>query len=195
VTGLDDLEELALLLDKDFEGWRSSLSPAEKCDLAYYQAWGFDRINRFLRGAFDPSVTPATLRQVSSAIKNIDSALQRTSMRRSVTVFRGVVDGPATLGVPLSDVTSGIAFGDQAYLSTSLDAAAARTKAGNTPTSLAFKIEVPVGQSAAWFGQLGKKAYRLEYELLLPRQSRLLVLDFDQCSALPTLHVEVMANE
>lgn len=96
---------------------------------------------------------------------------------------------------PFLIVTPGVSFSDQAYLSTSLDPAAARTKAGNTPTSLIFKIEVPVGQSAAWFGQLGKKTYRLEYELLLPRQSRLLVLDFDRCSTLPTFHVEVMANE
>jgi hypothetical protein len=194
VATADELEALARLLDREFEQWRANLTPGERCDLTYYQAWGFDRINRSLRG-IDQNLQSDVVRRVALSIRSIDAALEKTSLERPLTVYRGVVDGPATLGKPPSDVSPGETFVDDAYLSTSLDVKAATSKAGKTATSLILKIDVPVGQQAAWFGQLGKKAYRTEYELLLPREVKLKVLDLGMCGTLPMLHVAVTTDE
>ena len=190
----DELEALAQLLDGDFESWRGQLTPAELCDLRYYQASGFWHINRYLRRLYDVEPSEGTLRQVSSAISNIDAALRRIALVRSLTVYRGVVDGPRTLGMPLEDATPTAHFADQAYLSTSLDLRAAKSKAADTQTSLILQIDVPLGQSAGWFGLLGKNIYRSEYEVLLPRQVRMEVVDLGQCGSVPMLHVKVVTD-
>lgn len=191
----DEVEALASVLDSDFANWRGSLTVVERCDLAHYQGWGYFHINRALRGVDDPKLTPIILHQVGLAVANIDAAIAKASLARDVSVFRGVIDGPATLGMAIADATPGTTFRQTAYLSTSIDPRAALTKAGKTPTSLVMKIEVPAGQPAAWMGQIGKKSYRGEFELLLPRQLPIRTLDLAECGNLPMLHVEVIVDE
>jgi hypothetical protein len=184
-----ELEALAKAVDTDFAQWVESLTPGEKAELRYYQGFGYDRINPALRSLQRATTDPEALRKIDIAIEKIDSAISKGATARDLTVYRGVADSSLTLGSPIDSIALGSTFRDPAYLSTSLSPRAALVKAGTRPAPAVMQIDVPSGTPAAWFGTLGKKTYRAEYELLLSRESTIEVLDLGTCESLPMLHV------
>jgi hypothetical protein len=184
------IDTTANLLDEEFSEWSAGLTPGERCDLRYYQANGYTRINGFLRRTGAP-LDEDKKRVVDIALTNIDAAMDKGELVRPVTVYRGVRDGAATLGMPVEDALPGTEFTDFGYASTSLDPAAAVTKAGPADGSLMLQISLTLGQHAAWMPAIAH-VHRREYELLLPRGTWFRVVSSTTSEKPPMITLEVV---
>lgn len=185
----DNTEAAAEYLDTSYAAWRQSLSDDERKAVENYAGNGFARINANLRGQNDPNAFGEERlvpdEQVADRIAALDAAFSRPDgvAPGDMVVYRAI-NGSAgdrlleahqqgNLVVPGEQAS----ITDPAYMSTSLDPD--RAVAGSNygyRTTTKFEVRVRRGQRAIAPGELSG-FHRRELEVILPRGTRLAILD------------------
>jgi hypothetical protein len=155
-------------LDDDFEPWLDSLTDDEIQSLLNYQGRNFALYNAFFR---DPDGVADELDDQGFALieevtERIDAVLERGSLQRDVTCYRGLKDFGALFGRRSPSEIVGFGFEERAYCSTSTDEYRARRFVEN---GFLLVFEAPAGTGAAWMPMLQHETYSAQRELLLER--------------------------
>jgi hypothetical protein len=174
-------------LESHSAAWSSKLSDGEKDAIQSYTSSGYHEINGALRAGSKNDLR----------IKDLDSALSKSTMPETTTVYRG---GP----IDQKAMKVGAIAKDKGYLSGSLDPGYAATYSHRTSLETrsklsksgmemaSWKITVPKGAKAAPLG--GTSANRGEGEVLMPRGSKLKVTKIDTSGGYgkTVVHAELM---
>jgi hypothetical protein len=138
--------------------WKKSLTPEEHHYIRTYTGQSYDPINKALR---DPKTGPKE--GSSPLIKELDRAINRSSLKENTTVYRGISD-LSKLGIDPSKAV-GTTIKDPAYMSVSLNDKIAKKYAGDSGAIL--KISAPKGSKGASMGGISR--YPKEHEVLFSR--------------------------
>ena len=136
----------------------------------YYTGLGYLRINARLRGDAQPDA------QLEGAIERLDSALEKSTLKSDMVVFRGF---PRWYSEYMR--RTGIAVGsilyDDAFLSTSTSEEVSKAFA-EWPDGLLIRIVIPKGSKAMDLSPYSTKPD--EKEILLPRGTGLRIVRYDR---------------
>lgn len=164
LKGIYASDELRALAQKHYD----AMTQAERDAYVEYVDGGDKAINNTLRGRHlspgDYKVDDKTV-DVDGDIQHLDKALDRSTLPKALTVYRGGGD------THLAGMQPGDLLTDKGYLSTSahMDVAfrfGIQTKGISNPTATLFKIDLPAGSHAAL-----ARGFDIEHEVLLPRNS------------------------
>jgi len=166
------VDGIAARLDADFAAWRASLSFGEVAELRLYQSTGYLTLNTFLRNE-QTGYDDEALARIDSRIETIDAGISKGRVASPLRVYRGLRDPEAVFGTDDLQTLIGEFTAEPAYLSTSLDPVVAVGMTITAASPLLIVLDVPAGQEAAWLGLAGDPKRRREFELLLPRRTRI----------------------
>ena len=167
------------------EHFTSDLTSAERDVVSEYGGNGYTPINKELRyaGKNDVPISPTkktyqgTL--ITDAVKNIDSAIQTSTVDQDITVFRGIPEGTAKK-MATETIQPGTIVSDHGYMSTTL-----RRQVTNSFGGTELEIRIPKGTSALSMDQAGTASMG-ESEVLLPRDTQLRVISVDRAPSYTT---------
>ena len=162
-VNLDDGWREAARKERSLLASRPDLSDAERKAVRQYTTEDYKEINSRLRAS-----TPAAGGK-SPLVKAIDAAMARSSMPENVVTWRGA---GRTLGAQIKAGAIGVGdvMEDRAFMSTSIIKKKALDFNATTDTAV-LKIRVPEGARGMYVDDISDS--RGEYELLLPRGTRL----------------------
>ena len=147
--------------------WVQGLSKSEKSSLRAYTGDDFFDINHDLRAG---QALPGNLGKIS---RNMDSALERTSIPEDIVVYRGQKSaGMMEQSVDDPQQAVGHVYEDKGYVSTGLEAGT------GTASNFRFELEIPKGSQGALVSPFSQHA--AEYELILPRNSKFEITYVDE---------------
>lgn len=134
-----------------------------------YTGAEYAAINRHLRGqrlpyGYEPD-------DVTPIIARMDQAMAASTLAVDIAVHRGVLDASVMFGDRLDRDLTGLEWSEQAYLSTTANAASAAGFARGGETPVVMRILVPAGTPAVEASDM-----RLEAEVLITRGQRLRVV-------------------
>lgn len=173
-----DSVERGLLAKKNSKHgqWIKSLTPDERDALSWYTADGYGDVNDFWRKRNGWEYINAE--NVKEASKHLDDIISRFELKDNIVVQRGVED----IFLPSFDVDDidsvedliGKTFTDAGYGSST-------ALLGNpiaTRKPVLYEIEIPAGKGrGAYINKFGGQYEDVEYEFLMPRNSRYTVTD------------------
>ena len=173
-----DDEKRGLLANKNsiYDKWKSSVSADEKDALRWYTADGYGDINDFWRKKNGWEYINAE--NVKDASRNLDAVISRFKLKDNIVVQRGVEDiFLSSFGVEDIDSVKdliGTTFVDAGYGSST-------ALIGNkvaTAKPVLYEIEIPAGIGrGAYINEFGNQYKDVEYEFLMPRNSKYIVTD------------------
>ena len=173
-----DDEKRGLLANKNsiYDKWKSSVSADEKDALRWYTADGYGDINDFWRKKNGWEYINAE--NVKDASRNLDAVISRFKLKDNIVVQRGVEDiFLSSFGVEDIDSVKdliGTTFVDAGYGSST-------ALIGNkvaTAKPVLYEIEIPAGIGrGAYINEFGNQYKDVEYEFLIPRNSKYIVTD------------------
>lgn len=142
--------------------YASKFSHDEKYSIAHYSGLGYGEVNGLLRGNKIQNEDEA-----KEHIKNLDSAMNKTSTESDQTVYRGMYDTPQLHSMGESSVGKTIEM--PTYWSTTTDKSVAESLAFGSKGVL-FEINVPKGSRAIEAEHFKSHSVQgKEKELILPR--------------------------
>lgn len=188
---------------KDIKGTRAFQAEDDARELAhrvtddarravdYYIDRGFTSVNRALRGARE--MTP-DVQRIVDLIDGVFDQTVGTNFGYDANVYRGVKFKTGEIPPWLRDPKVGDVLVDPAYLSTSSDRGVAREfirHIGNDETAFELEIVVPRGDPAVYLhGFVDTR----EREILLPRNTRLVVRSVEQDGKVTRIAAEVVSE-
>jgi ADP-ribosyltransferase exoenzyme len=190
-----ELDDLASVLESDFEHWASGLSPLERQALQEYQEGWAGYVNSYLRGELDASSLDwDEARQLAQVIEGVESALDAGTLERNITVFRGISDVARVFGGDPARLI-GEVWVDHGFLSTAIDREFVMQEFVRLPAPGLMELRLATGQHAAWLPSGGGTQYYHEGEVLLPYDSPIMI----QCvmedpTGLATIRGEVILD-
>jgi len=156
-----------------FREWRRGVTRAEHDAITLYQSSGYRVLNRALRRRDQEG-----MRVHQTSIRNLDKAIAKGTLGRSIVVYRGIPEQPGETVFEEYLIARGKVITEQGYCSTTLDGAFARKWAnGGYGRGILMEVRVPAGMKAAYLGEGFLSLGRKEAELLLPRGCQLKVLE------------------
>lgn len=168
VRSFSDVDEADDWAREAYRDWRDALDASESSAIYSYGEFAYKPTNNYLRGIY---------RDISDAdkrhIKNIDDALERGALTDNLRVYRGVEDmdewdAVFKAGDPKSLIGQG--FGDNAFVSASLNPSLARKFAGDD--GIVLVVDAPKGTPA---GYVELETQKGEYEMLLGRDRKFVI--------------------
>lgn len=162
-------------LNDAFAEWARTLSNDEIEALRYYQGRNHGWINRVLRYP-DTVLRPEQSRVVRAITPLLDSAIAKGRLPIDVRVYRGLRSYSALFGELAASELPGEVIHDPAFVSTSVAAHRAEVFMDKNE-GFRLEFEVPMNHPAAWLPLVGNPTLEGQRELLLPRETEVMVID------------------
>lgn len=133
---------------------------------------GYTAIQRYLRfGETRINGVQRSKKAIKAVVRDIDNAIEHSTLNRSLNLYRGVQEYPTVLGLKdLKDLKTGFIFTDKGFVSSSPRITKANKYAlvGNNYSAM-FRIRAKKGQNLFYVNQVGQMH---EEEFLLPRKTK-----------------------
>lgn len=168
---------------------RRGLTDSQHEAFADYKGLFFNlEVNEGLRG--NRELKPETV----ARIRDMDTAMQASSLTDEIVVYRGIGEGPAVFGAQFDDDLTGVEVTDAAFMSTSTneESAGGYSRWRGAPRPVVMRLVVPEGVGAVHISDAAEG----RDELLLQRGLRLRVVrDRGEVDGTRRLDVEVVPTE
>ncbi|MCD9026039.1 ADP-ribosyltransferase [Cohnella silvisoli] len=154
--------------------WISSLTRDERIGIKLYSGDSYNGINERLRGG--------SVEKWDSIVQTISSALQKSQLQESITVYRAADD---LFSMPVVELP-GHVITENAFMSTSL--------LGNLFAKSAIQMEIVVPKGAPGSPIMWLSSYEDEYEFLLDKGTRYVILEAVEVNGIIKVKAEVLLD-
>lgn len=169
----------------------SNLSDEEKYDIESYSHSGYAKVHGFLQGN---KLNDEDKNIAERMIKNLDSALSKSSLKDNLTVYRGMYNVKNIRDMGKEGIGKEINMSSYWSTSPSISTAEEFTHESSSGSGVLFEIKLKKGQKALNGKVNGNKE---EPELILPKNQKYKIIDFKPKGngKPPTYVLEVIEKE